>query len=236
MNTEGEMCVEYYNYRVEFQMRGAGHIHGTLWIDWNQLRKKMGTDMVDLVVKAFKNIKEERFGSDEHRFEFEEEKNDDSKSAFDKEHDALAKFIDKFCTCSLKDPKTRDIVKSVNIHNHTKTCKKYLVECRFWFPRFPSLRTIIAVPAEVKYSDPDVATRELQEATALLKKVKDILEDEDEMAALCNYGKDEIECYVSYKNIVFTIKDIVEEESTGIALDWSNFNEILRNAYRSFFY
>jgi hypothetical protein len=41
MNPKGDMCVQYYNYRVEFQMRGAGHIHGTLWIDWKELRKNM---------------------------------------------------------------------------------------------------------------------------------------------------------------------------------------------------
>ena len=30
MNKFNEMHIEYYNYRVEFQMRGAGHIHGAL--------------------------------------------------------------------------------------------------------------------------------------------------------------------------------------------------------------
>ena len=33
MSKGGDMCVEYYNYRVEFQLRGAGHIHGVLWVD-----------------------------------------------------------------------------------------------------------------------------------------------------------------------------------------------------------
>ena len=41
MNKEGEMCAEFYNYRVEFQLRGAGHIHGTLWIDWDRLQDKL---------------------------------------------------------------------------------------------------------------------------------------------------------------------------------------------------
>jgi len=34
MSKFNEMHVQYYNYRVEFQMRGAGHIHGVLWIDF----------------------------------------------------------------------------------------------------------------------------------------------------------------------------------------------------------
>ena len=127
--------------------------------------------------------------------------NERKTSAFDKEHDALAAFIDKYCTCSLKDPRTREIVKTVNMHNHTKTCPKFSVECRFWFPRFPSLRTIISIPAEIKYSDPEMATKKLQEATELLKKVKQVLEDDDQMASFCKYKEDEIELFVSHKNL-----------------------------------
>ena len=32
MGTNNPMRVEYYTYKVEFQDRGAGHIHGTLWL------------------------------------------------------------------------------------------------------------------------------------------------------------------------------------------------------------
>merc|ERR1712082_412301 len=41
MNKAGsnKMPVKYYNYRVEFQLRGAGHIHGTLWLDLEKLSK-----------------------------------------------------------------------------------------------------------------------------------------------------------------------------------------------------
>ena len=82
---------------------------------------------VKTVTEAFKNIKDETFGSEVHKMELEEPQNKsnqkgESKSKFDKEHEALAPFIDKYCTCGLKDPKTRDIVRSVNMHNHTKTC------------------------------------------------------------------------------------------------------------------
>ena len=109
MNPKGGMCVEYYNYRVEFQMRGAGHIHGTLWIDWKKMNKNMkekgdNSFEVELVEKAFTNIKDERFGSKEHKREFEKPKENGHKSEFDEESEALAAFIDKFCTCTLKDP------------------------------------------------------------------------------------------------------------------------------------
>ena len=45
MNPKGDMCVEYYNYRVEFQMRGAGHIHGTLWLDWIKWSRTWKTEV-----------------------------------------------------------------------------------------------------------------------------------------------------------------------------------------------
>ena len=33
------MYIKFYNYRVEFQMRGAGHIHGVLWVDIDEFLK-----------------------------------------------------------------------------------------------------------------------------------------------------------------------------------------------------
>ena len=33
------MMVEYYAYKTEFQDRGAGHIHGVLWIKLHQIEK-----------------------------------------------------------------------------------------------------------------------------------------------------------------------------------------------------
>ena len=32
------MCVSYYTYKVEFQDRGAGHIHGTMWLRLDDLQ------------------------------------------------------------------------------------------------------------------------------------------------------------------------------------------------------
>ena len=34
MNKESPMKVKYYSYKVEFALRGAAHIHGVLWMDW----------------------------------------------------------------------------------------------------------------------------------------------------------------------------------------------------------
>ena len=45
------MSIEYHSYKVEFAMRGAGHIHGVLWVDWEKFVKKhtetFNEDIVD---------------------------------------------------------------------------------------------------------------------------------------------------------------------------------------------
>ncbi len=40
MGKNQPMHVQFYNYRVEFQMRGAGHIHGVLWLNLEELEPK----------------------------------------------------------------------------------------------------------------------------------------------------------------------------------------------------
>ena len=150
MNEKGDMYAEYYSYRVEFQLRGAGHIHGTIWINWDLMEEKIekrkeehenknknkenvNETYLDVknVKKAFESIKEEKFGI---------EGNEEEDSV---QRKALAAFIDKFVSCSLKDPSTVNIVRSVNMHNHTKPCQQYGPPCRFRFPRFPCMETII---------------------------------------------------------------------------------------------
>ena len=200
------MCVKYYNYRVEFQMRGAGHIHGTLWIDWSKLKKHMEQEKdketfldIELIVAAFEKIKKETFGTtDDNLHEYE-----------------LAKFIDRFCTCSLKDPMTVDIVKSVNIHNCTKSCHKYGPECRFGAPWFPSLRTIIAVPHNIRYSNPEVAEKALKESKLLLKRVKDVLEVDIFIESVCRKDASVIAKYMKHKKIMSLSKDVLDEIESG---------------------
>ena len=40
MNKESPLSVKYYSYRVEFQLRGAAHIHGTIWVDFERYFEK----------------------------------------------------------------------------------------------------------------------------------------------------------------------------------------------------
>ena len=36
MSKSTGLPVKYYSYRVEFQLRGAAHIHGTIWVDFEK--------------------------------------------------------------------------------------------------------------------------------------------------------------------------------------------------------
>ena len=50
MGTNNPMMVEYYTYKVEFQERGAGHIHGTLWLKLDMIERLTRTDDNQLVL------------------------------------------------------------------------------------------------------------------------------------------------------------------------------------------
>ena len=103
------------------------------------------------------------------------------------QQNVLKRFADKFITCSLKDPSTRDIVQQVNIHHHTRACRKIDCQiCRFLFPRFPTNETLISVPAKIKFKDEEEREKNVAKAKKALQKVKSILTDDEAMKELDN--------------------------------------------------
>ena len=105
--------VEYYAYRVEFQMRGMPHIHGVLWLN----DKEVGHIL-----------------NEERQFDFDKvDENDPSQNQF-------IKFAEEWTSCALPkdDKELYDKVKSNQMHNHRPTCKKKGTFCRFNFPKLPS--------------------------------------------------------------------------------------------------
>merc|ERR1712218_364346 len=44
MDKKSALPVKYYSYKVEFQQRGAPHIHGVLWLDLDKL-EQMNADL-----------------------------------------------------------------------------------------------------------------------------------------------------------------------------------------------
>ena len=41
MGDNNPMNVQYFNYRIEFQARGAGHTHGVLWLDLEAVERDL---------------------------------------------------------------------------------------------------------------------------------------------------------------------------------------------------
>ena len=68
----------------------------------------------------------------------------------------------------------REIVTEVQIHHHTKSCKKYNGSCRYGFPRLPCKKTILAKPIpsinKDQYSNEEEEKRLTEER---VKKIED---------------------------------------------------------------
>ena len=71
----------------------------------------------------------------------------------DYEEKAVLNFVDKFTSVCLAPAVVGshvvDLVKSVNMHRHTKACRKYSTHCRFSFPKFPTWKTLLSNPNKV---------------------------------------------------------------------------------------
>ena len=118
MGNNSPMRVIHFAYKVEFQARGAPHIHGCLWCDLDKLSETIGED--GKLKSAFKRLKED-------------------KSLDDEEIAALVQLVDQFTTVSINAEEVgadvSKIVQEVNKHHCTKTCQKYGGHCRFSYPR-----------------------------------------------------------------------------------------------------
>ena len=145
------LSVRYYSYKVEFQQRGAGHIHGVLWLDLQRLENlveaedgtlRHPTDLDFDPVCPLKGISS-TFRKLRNNTELEP-----------RDFRVLTRMIEEFTTVSTHPAVVGEdvakIVKEVNIHKHTITCRKGgRTECRFHFPRPPAPYCIIAQPLDM---------------------------------------------------------------------------------------
>ena len=111
----------------------------------------------------------------------------------EQETNALTRMIEEFTTVSLHGNSVGHdvvkIVKEVNVHHHTRSCRKYNEMCRFNYPRFPCHKTIIAKPLKGNKEETKKLTKMYE---ILLKKVKEILLDEKKVSEIMNgYVKSE---------------------------------------------
>ena len=204
MNKGSPLKIRYYSYKVEFALRGAAHIHGVLWLDWDNFSALKSDNSEDTKVNALISA-------------FNKIKDDAILSPPDKE--ILSELADLSITCSLKDPRTIEIVKQVQIHNHTKACQKYSSKCRFSFPRFPSLRTIIVVPFNKLEGNKEEQTKKLNKSKNLLKKVLNSLEDKDAIEHIVNQEKETIDKYIEIQKTIFIVERLLGKSKKNILID-----------------
>ena len=215
MNKFNPMHVKYYNYRVEFQMRGpydiksnhnlyiyylsftgSPHVHGVLFLNIQKIveeQLKKGNSRFEHLEKAFATCSESRVP-------------DRDESA------AIEAFADEFITCSLRNPMTRNIAMQVQSHHHTFMCRKRSSKCRFNFPRFPSLFTMVAVPLRLIFVEDEVGkAKELQKMKTVLHKVREVLECEEIMTKVNENHQDEIEEIIREHELYLKAKHILED-------------------------
>ena len=131
------MRVRHISYRVEFQGRGAAHIHGVLWLDLNE-------------------IKVEGVGNTVLKESYSKLKHSQPLELY--EVRALEKFTDTFVTCtrciSVAGAEAVRIAEETNWHGHSSSCRKGSSGrlCRWKFPRYPLERTIF-VDANREYEE-----------------------------------------------------------------------------------
>ena len=100
------MKVRHITYRVEFQGRGAGHNHGVLWVDLEEINKDMKEELKEEMEKVKKSILEEEGYEEKVNSEtvlvdaYEKLRNNEKLKK--SEGRALELFADEFCTCSPK--------------------------------------------------------------------------------------------------------------------------------------
>ena len=171
MAKSNPLCAKYYSYKVEFQQRGAAHVHGIIWLNLFRLEKLILKDGElahppdDYVIRDQESSYTPLKGIAKV---FLKLRNCERLSKED--ISILTVFIDSFTTVSTHGPTVGDdvvaIVKEVNTHNHSYTCLKRGTDCRFKYPRPPAPYTIVAEPLE---------NLELAEERKILKKHKDVI-------------------------------------------------------------
>ena len=109
----------------------------------------------------------------------------------DEGEEHLIKLINEWTSCSLyTDDEMQDLVRSTNMHHHTKSCRKYGTDCRYDFPRLFSRKTVIA--KEPSNKTPEELKRMFEMQTAIFKKVKEGYDKIDENDTQYDISDDKI--------------------------------------------
>ena len=221
MGINNPMSIKKYSWKVEFQGRGAGHIHGTLWCDLEKvmdsncyLHGESQQKSLENLEQAFKSLRQkgELSGEEEH---------------------ALINFAEMFTTCTLNCEKAAEhlrmeentkeegrkiiqIVEQCQVHHHTKTCRKGGANnCRFNFPKYPMWKTVLA--GGVSGDTPEDKEEKIARNHTILRRVQEILESEDNIESILNDYNLEEENKDDYEmNRKERIKRVLDEAGVNI--------------------
>lgn len=189
MSKENPLNVKFFNYRIEFQARGAAHIHGVLWVDFE---RRFPQNLNSILLKSSFL----KFKNDHDLTEAEEQE--------------VIKFIDMFFTYTLNKDEAKkllirecgdkdavaaravDIAETVNKHRNNKSCRKYNTTCRFNSPKLPSVKTLLTKNPDMYYKEElsklekiDERDEWINKKMAINKKiiglVKEVLSQYDDM-------------------------------------------------------
>ena len=132
MAKSNPMSVKFYSYKVEFQQRGAAHIHGILWLDMFRLEKLIWKN--DQLAHPASDYMNHGQSSLPLKGIAETFKKLRSCQKLSKENiSVLTVFVDSFTTVSTHGPTVGDdvvkIVTEVNTHRHSLTCLKHGTDC-----------------------------------------------------------------------------------------------------------
>ena len=194
------MNVRHISYRVEFQGRGAGHIHGVLWLDLKEMR--------------IENVRNEDLQKGYNMLRH-------NKALEPEQITAIENFTDAFVTCtrcvSMASEEAVKKAEEVNWHNHSKSCKKGgSPVCRWKFPRYPLERTEFVDAHEDKGED--FIPMPMEERNDILERVMEVLVEEEGGRMVLSQKVKEI--MIGYENV-----KVIRAEKDGEVVNLSTFSE-----------
>merc|ERR1711893_155838 len=128
----------------------------------------------------------------------------------EEEESAVVQYVDHFVTCSLQEPISRDIALQVNNHRHSHTCRRYGGVCRFDFPRWPCLYTILAKPLRLTH-EYEQRQEVYEHLKIILLSVRNVLENPELMEKLTQIGSEEMQELYDLKEKKFQIEKMLDD-------------------------
>ena len=231
MGKNNPMRIRYWCDKMEFQGRGAGHIHGVAWCDLTEISELIKKERIVGVILSNDECSSEVEESIVNHLENSYRSLRENKPLSEAEENALIDFVDRSVTCTLNPQlaakmidvnKTKEdgmkiieIVKAVQVHHHTKSCKKNgcAATCRFRFPKYPMWKTILTI-FHMDEDDPEARKERREQHTILLKKVMDVLEETEVMdEIMLGYSKEDEsikEYRLNRKDRIFKVLELAE--------------------------